>query len=60
MEKFPVRDEDADLDSVSFSLCRSSAEFCQLFIEVEYLIDRAIIRNVYFVPEWIETWWKTA
>ena len=58
MEKFPVRDEDADLDSVSFSLCRSSAEFPQLFDEVEYLIDRATIRNVYFVPEWIETWWK--
>ena len=28
------------------------------FDEVEDLIDRAKIRNVYFVPEWIESWWK--
>ena len=58
MAELPVRGDSADLESVTFSLCRNVDEFPSLFVEVEQLFDRATVRNPYFSPEWIEAWWK--
>ena len=58
MTEVPVRDESADSEIVTFSLCRDSKEFPALFDEIEKLLPRAYIRNPYFFPEWIECWWK--
>jgi hypothetical protein len=58
MAELPVRGDSADLESVTFSLCRDVDDFTPLFVEVEELLDRATVRNPYFSPEWIEAWWK--
>ncbi len=42
----------------TFSLCRDSCDFPALFNELEELLERAVVRNPYFCPEWIECWWK--
>jgi CelD/BcsL family acetyltransferase involved in cellulose biosynthesis len=58
MSNFPVREESADSESVTYSLCRCPSKFPDLFEELDGLIDRAIVRNPYFFPEWIDAWWK--
>jgi len=58
MAEVPVRGSSADLESVTFSLCRTADEFPSLFAELEELLDRATVRNPYFFPEWIDAWWK--
>jgi len=58
MSEVPIRENPADSEIVTYSLCRNANEFPALFEEVEELLDRASIRNPYFTPEWIECWWK--
>ena len=58
MNPLPIREDTADLELTTFSLCRDPEEFPPLFKEVEELLERATIRNPYFTPEWIECWWK--
>lgn len=58
MSEVPIRENSADSEIVTYSLCRNANEFPALFEEVEELLDRASIRNPYFTPEWIECWWK--
>ena len=58
MSEVPIRENPADSEIVTYSLCRNANKFPALFEEVEELLDRASIRNPYFTPEWIECWWK--
>ena len=58
MSEVPIRENSADSEIVTYSLCRNANEFPALFEEVEELLERASIRNPYFTPEWIECWWK--
>lgn len=58
MSEVPIRENPADSEIVTYSLCRNANEFPALFEEVEELLDRASIRNPYFTPEWIQCWWK--
>ena len=58
MSEVPIRENPADSEIVTYSLCRNANEFPALFEEVEELLHRASIRNPYFTPEWIECWWK--
>ena len=58
MNPLPIREDTADLEMTTFSLCRDPEEFPPLLNEVEELLERATIRNPYFTPEWIECWWK--
>ncbi|MBT3666576.1 MAG: GNAT family N-acetyltransferase [Opitutae bacterium] len=58
MFKVPIRENTADSEIVTYSLCRHPKGFSALLDEVEDLLTRAYIRNPYFTPEWIECWWK--
>ena len=43
MSDVPVRDESADSEIVTFSLCRDSKEFPALFEEIEKLLPKGIV-----------------